>query len=204
MRQPLVGWGIWVLLSASSHALSADRKPMGREALVSVLAYYRDIRSLKTHFQETKTLKDMKSPLLSEGNLTITRPDRVVWEVIKPSRTLVELDRQGIRIKSGEGKDQKEETFGFAEKGGEKVTEGLAQLVAWLRLDPELLLNAYEIFSLGQDEYEFFPKNPSLSPFAKIQMQLKSKSHLERLRILEKSGDSIEIRFDPPKIVRSK
>ncbi len=180
----------------------APKKAMEKAELTSLLAYYQSITKLKARFKERKTLKDLSYPLLSEGLLTVQRPDRVVWEITKPSPLVVTLDRKELSIESGAGKTKKREAI--AVEGNDKAAESLKGLVAWLRLDPTALLEEYRIYSLGNHEYEMVPKRAGATPFDSLTMTLKEGAHLEALSIREKSGDSIVINFERPEIERAR
>jgi outer membrane lipoprotein-sorting protein len=180
-----------VFFSFSAHAASA---PLTRDQLAEQLEAYRSIRTLHAHFHETKHLKDLKIDLTSEGELDLERPTRVVWRVTSPSPLTVTLEKDKLSITS-DGKREQYEMEGRAK-------ESLKALVAWLELDPDALMANYRVLSLGKDRFRFEPKDTN-APVQSLQMKIRAKGYVERLEIEERSGDSLDIRFDPPRVERS-
>jgi len=177
-------------------AAEAMLRPVTKTELADKLAYYRSIQVLHTKFHETKTLKGMNIKIKSDGNLTVQRPNKVIWEVVQPSPITVILDNQNVKILDGSGK-----TETYQMDGGAK--ESLKPLVAWMRLDPEELALNYDVFAMSDNRYRFQPKETAKSPFLALQMTLKANSYVEKLEIEETSGDHLEIRFEKPRIERS-
>ncbi len=175
------------LSQAAPHAVS-------QKELAEKLRYYRSIKALQTKFHETKTLKDMKIQINSEGELTVTRPSKVVWKIIKPSALTVTLDDQSIQISSGQG--EKDESYPM-ESG---PRESLKILVAWMKLDPVELSQAYDVSTVSENTYRFLPKAGPKSPFLAMQMTIKPNSYVEKLEIEEASGDHLTIRFEKPRL----
>src|SRR4051812_3875254 len=101
----------FVGFSAMTHA--APGRPVARAELAKALAFYRTITRIRVRFQETKILKEMNLKLPSEGNLVVTRPNSVRWEVVKPSPLVVFLDDKHVEIISGSGPGEKKESYSF-------------------------------------------------------------------------------------------
>lgn len=182
-----------------ARAAAPARTRVTKASLGKLLAYYQSITTLSTRFKETKRLGDLALELTSEGTLTVHRPERVVWEIVKPSPVVVTLDRKQIRVETGTGASKKVETVSV-DAGGEKASLSLRNLVAWLKLDPEELSARYEIFAVGEHDYEFVPKDKTSTPFESLTMTMKQEGYVEKLLIREKAGDSIAIAFEKPRI----
>ena len=184
----------------SQTSSAAASRPVTREELAKQLTYYQSISELNAKFTETKTLKDMALKLESDGELTVVRPvagtthSQVVWRVIHPSALTVTLSEGSVKIVSGDGK-----TENYAIEGSAK--ESLKALVAWLKLDPEELIQSYRISQEADGAYRFEPKGEA--SIAAMVMTLQPGSYLEQLRIEEKSGDSLLIRFQKPTLKKA-
>jgi outer membrane lipoprotein-sorting protein len=171
----------------------AAPRPIEKQELASQLTYYQSIQTLRTKFHEIKTLKEMKLTLESDGELTVIRPSKVIWKVTRPSPLTVILEESRLQILDSEGKGETLAIEGEAKKS-------LKSLVAWLKLDPNELFETYQISDLGENKFRFEPKVPAESPLRALVMQIRPKSYVEQLQIEERSGDSLTIRFEKPRI----
>jgi hypothetical protein len=180
-------WLLGILVTTGSLAGS---RSIGKSELASELSYYQSIQTLQTKFHETKTLRDIQLK-----DLTVIRPNKVIWKVTRPSPLTVTLEETRLQILE-EGK-----TESFAIEGEAK--QALKSLVVWLKLDPDELFATYQISSLGENRFAFVPKSLETSPIQRLEMTLRTNSYVERLQIDEKSGDHLDIRFEKPRIERS-
>ena len=191
-----------ILASSVTHA-AVTKTPVDKVRLEKTLKFYRGISVLKVSFKEVKTLQNLSLKLYSEGNLTVKPPDRVIWEVTKPSPLKVSLEQKAVEIVSGTGTAKQTQSFSMQDGGGEKGAQALAHLAAWLKLDADALSEQYQIFALEKDTFEFQPKKQDSSPFKSITMKMGPSGHLQRLQLLEISNDTIRIDFAKPTIERA-
>lgn len=194
--------GFFVLTLCS--AAAAETTSVTEAQLAEHLRLYSTIKTLEADFHQVKDLRELGMQMKSEGRLTLRRPDAVTWEVRKPARVKVELDPNGMRITSGEGKTATVQTFSTAQMGasmsGDKDASSLRDLVAWLKLDAHALAEQYAIATTGGNRFFFTPKKPG--PIASMEMELAKAGHLSKLVLNESSGDRMTLEFSRPKIVK--
>jgi outer membrane lipoprotein-sorting protein len=195
--------GIWavaaLLIGPAIHA----EEPVSEQKLTESLKLYAAISTLDVDFKQTKTLKDLDLILKSEGKLRLERPDRVTWEIIKPSPLVVVLDKKEIRIRTGKGSEAQTETLKM-DDGSDSATRSLSGLIAWLTLDSKALVKQYRVYSVGKEAFRFEPREKNAVPFENIEMSLRADGQLSRLKIHELSGDALDIEFGRPKLTRSR
>lgn len=200
MRQTPFVIGIGLAFLSCTPGFGAAAPGITRDQLAQELRYYQKIATLHTRFHETKTLKDMGMKLESDGELTVVRPtgtqaSKVTWKVVHPSPLTVILEEGKLQIQAGDGKSENYSLEGSAR-------ESLKALVAWLKLDPDELMQSYKISKAEGGGWLFEPK--AEAPITSMQMELKPGSYLQRLVIQEKSGDTLQIRFEKPQITEIK
>jgi len=107
----------------------------------------------------------------------------------------VVLDKDGMEIRRGSGKEKKIERYELGKAGAE--ANSIENLVAWLKLDAAAIHKAYRVEGDVKDKTVLIctPKDPKRSPFSTLQMKFHEDGRLLRLSIAEKSGDKIEIQF---------
>jgi outer membrane lipoprotein-sorting protein len=184
-----------VLIGAAllSHA---QEKQLDATDLAKQLQSYKSVKSLEATFKQTKSFKDMTVKLKSEGHFQLDRKNqKVVWEILKPSRLKVLLGKDEIRI---EAESQKEHVIRRNEIGNDKAVQSLAALVTWLEMDPSKLIDQYSVFQQGISRFHFVPKTSGF--FKSVDVALNSKGFVTQMVIHEASGDEILIDFGEPKV----
>lgn len=177
---------------------SAQESPLAAPQLQEKFKYYRSLKRLDSSFEQTKTLSDMGIDISSQGTFTLIPPDKVIWKVTKPSLMTLTLDKDSLTMK-GEG-----ETLVLKQDGpSKKVSDSIQKIVSWLKMDVKQLVKDYQVFEVAKQRYRFVPLDKD-SPFKGMEMDLALNGHLEKLRLQEKSGDEIEIKFSSPRVVRKK
>lgn len=146
--------------------------------------------SFRAKFNQTKRLKKMNISLRSEGELTVMRPDRVLWRIVKPSPLSVVVGREGIKIASGSGANESVQEV----KSG---ASSLEHLIVWLRLDAESIVKNFHV-SLDGHEILFRPRRADGLPLEAIRARRSSLGHLDRITLLENSGDQIILDLEKP------
>jgi outer membrane lipoprotein-sorting protein len=110
-------------------------------AFKQIAASASTIETVSSDFTQGKYASMLKNPLLSHGRFAYERPDRLHWELIKPSPSGFTID--GDKAKRWEGDRHKTETFDPSKK---PVTKAIVELVmAWVRADFQWLERRYKI-----------------------------------------------------------
>ncbi|MEQ1876501.1 MAG: hypothetical protein ABL958_07635, partial [Bdellovibrionia bacterium] len=96
-----------------------------------------------------------------------------------------------------------EQVLKLSQLGGQKESQSLARLIAWLELDAEKISQRYNVFESGKSGLRFKPKDAAMDPFSDLELTLDGSGFLTGLKINERSGDRLEIDFGRPVISRS-
>lgn len=166
--------------------------------LAERLKFYRSVHEFSVEFQETKHLKDMGLDLKSEGRLEVAPPDRVIWQIRKPSPLTVRIDTKRVEIVSGVGKEESRQEVKLDDISGDRRGGGIGSILPWLTLDAERLTADYRVTQIDDQDFRF----ESRTRPEKIELRLGKGGVLRRLRLFESSGDSIELSFDNPVVKR--
>jgi len=191
--------GLVAILLFSSGVALADAAPISEKELSEQLKFYQSVEELTAGFTQTKHLSEMNLDLKSEGHLSFKKPDKVIWEVVRPSPVTVKLSKEDIQITTA----SETHTYKVQEISQDHVAKGLGLLWPWLTFDVHALSEQYKMSKLSDRSFQFEPKSAGL-PVTKIQASLTKEGHLDRLKLFENSGDWMEIQFGNPKIVRKK
>ncbi len=73
----------------------------------TILGKYQQFSRMDVHFSQIKTLTDLGLKLPSEGQLTIIRPDTVIWQINKPDTLKMVINSKEISMQSGKEAAQK-------------------------------------------------------------------------------------------------
>lgn len=189
-----------LILIFIASGLSASHRIIPEAELTQKLSFYQKIKSLNATFHQVKSIKSIGMELKSEGEMELSRPNKVIWTIKKPGFSKVELEGNSIKLTSGEGSEQKSRTMILGKETDPNVSKAILSMMAWMRMDVPEIQKTYVISDLGKDEFRCEPKNPVTSVFAALNFKLHSKGHVETLKIEEKSGDFILIHFDKPSV----
>lgn len=170
---------------------------MAPAELKKALALYQSIEKLQARFHQTKTLKDLNVRLQSEGELTLAKPDTVIWDVRKPSPMKMELTAGEARLTTATGTQTLKADAG-------PQAENMKNLSAWLKLDADALAKNYSVEAAGKNAFRFKARDQKQSPFLGLDLTLAPDGHVQRLVLAERSGDEIDIKFDPPHVLKKK
>lgn len=192
-------WFITCLLVLNSVLAGA---PLSEIELDKILFRYKFLETISADFSQIKTVKDADIVLTSKGRFEIKLPHSVVWEILEPSPVRIQMDASEIQILKGSGPTQEKTVLKIAEGNSEELSRNLAQMMSWLKLDAHLLYSQYTVTKTEKQVMEFLPK--SQGPFEKLILKLDKKGHVREAHITEKSGDSMELHFGPPRIVNKK
>lgn len=149
-----------------------------------------DIAALKTKapitqgsFQQTKQLKVLRKPLLSNGEFTYDQSKGVIWKTLKPMKSLLLVN--GSKLLTGQAQQAVPAAFG-------KV------FTALLGNNIEQLQEGFEASALGPAarwRVQLIPKDAFLKKIIS-KMTLLGDTELRSLEIIEASGNSTQIQFD--------
>jgi hypothetical protein len=186
-----------LLLSGVAKAAEVDQNSLSKH-----LKEYQAIQRLESTFKQTKSFKDLKLKLKSEGQFTLDRiHKKVIWHIKKPADLKVTMTDDFITTKEEGRKD--EQTLKLSELGNGRLAQSMGMLVSWLEMDASKLIRQYSVFELADRKFRFVPKDKGLSPFEALEMQLNGKGLVEHVEISEKSGDHMSIDFQNNQIQRS-
>lgn len=195
--------GILIVFSAlMSHAVMAASRAVDAAELNDALKLYRSMTELNVEFEQNKHLKDIAMDLKSSGRLKVLPPDLVVWEILKPSPLSVKIDHDRVQIESGSGASKTTQTLALSEMGKDRATQGLGVLMPWLLLDSKRLAEDYRISETEKKSFSFEPRSSKPKFFTRIEARLGRSGALQSLLLTELSGDTLEIKFNEPKISR--
>ena len=139
----------------------------------------------------------MNFKIKSEGFLSIIWPFQIIWEVNKPSKLKVSLNEKKIEIETTKmnGEIEKE-----VYKSSDKfpMTKFLKPLFSLLSLNFDDLFQYYNINKVKKDEYKLTPKNDSNLPFKHLFIFFRKNNILNAFKVIEKSGDELDILFGNP------
>jgi outer membrane lipoprotein-sorting protein len=197
MKPILVKTAILSLLMASLSRFVMGA-PVDSKELAQLLKFYAPIQALTVSFQQTKHLHEMGLELRSSGRLEIHRPDQIVWEILKPSHLWVSIDKEKFRLKEGDGAEQ---VFELNQLSQENAARGVGLLKPWLLLDVKALSEQYAVEKVRPGFYVFTPKS-DVKFFKAMDVTIGKAGHMEKMLLHEPSGDTLEIAFGTPKVVK--
>jgi outer membrane lipoprotein-sorting protein len=194
-----------LLFSLLFLAVTAEgAKALTKDEIASRLKLYQNIASLKANFEQEKLVKDLDVRIESSGKFSFVSPEKVSWEVTKPSLMRMTLDGEKVSIRSGEGSNAKEETYRLGSQMGEGAAKSLTRMTAWLKMDVNAISSSYDVYQEKSGEYRCVPKKGEEALFESLTIKLHPSGHMERLILGERSGDLITIQFSKPEITRRK
>lgn len=191
---------LWLCCLAQGSQVQAAT--LTEKQLSERLAQYRSISRLEATFKQTKTIKDLDVQIKSEGRFVLEKGGKVQWEILKPSHVVISMNHEVVKIQTdGEnGKEIQTQTVHFNDLPSKKVAQSLSGLMVWLNLDSHELASKYDV-SKEKNEFRFTPREKkSFDPFQNLLMALDAHGHVKEVKILENSGDFIDIEFGNPKI----
>jgi len=151
-------------------------------------AAQRAVGTLHAKFRQVKTIALLREPLVSTGELTYERPDRVRWEVKTPDPLVVEMSSTGLR--AGPPGEVQEIDAGAA-------VRLFGDLAGLFTASQEYASTRFSIAagSAGAGSFLLTPRDPTVSQvIASIELDTDPKLGLPRRAVLrEPDGDRTEI-----------
>lgn len=175
---------------------------MSLPELKQALHFFQSIERLNVTFKSTKILKDINVKIESAGSLLVERPNKVVWSVKTPSPVQVDLDATQIQIQAGTGDTKTIQKLELSALKGTSAENSLAALVSWLKLDADKIYELYLPEKLSKNRYRFTTRKQEDSPIRAMEAELGEQGDMRKLKVLEKTGDEMNIRFGIPQIKR--
>lgn len=148
---------------------------------------------LRGDFEQTKTLKGFKRPLVSRGNFVMARGRGVHWATREPFASTVVVTRDRIRTLDAAGGNSTIETR--QEPGLRMVNDLLLALLAGdikalaSRFQADLVLEGARSWRLT-----LLPREATLARFV-TRIELQGDEHVRQVRWAEASGDDTRLRF---------
>jgi outer membrane lipoprotein-sorting protein len=156
-----------------------------------------EFKTLKTDFIQEKNLAMFKRKLILRGRIYLQKPNTIAWHVDKPVKYSVLITDNAIR-QWDEDTNQVQE-IPFSKNPVFKIV--LNQLTTWFSGNYSSLLDDYTAKVIQQRPYvfEFMPKETNFS--RKIVKSItitfrEDEKYLEKIKIVEMSGDSTTITFE--------
>jgi outer membrane lipoprotein-sorting protein len=154
-----------------------------------------DLKTVSSDFTQEKHFSMLKDTLVSRGWFAYERPDRLYWEIIKPSPA--GFMANGAKARRWEGDLRKAETFDLQR---DPVARAIVeQVFAWARADFPWLAKRY-VITLSEKAPRLIRLRPLSSQEKKYISHLNLTfshdwSHVGAVEIYEKGGDFTRITF---------
>jgi hypothetical protein len=192
----------------------AGAAPLTLPQLKKDFHFFMDHPSVDGKFSQTKSLKDVDVKIQAEGHFSMrnmsvgearSKAWDVEWVIDKPSRVAVRLNSERIEIQSADGVIQK-----YPMKDLTEQSPKFSSLLVWMKMNPEELSQNYQVEKQAGSSKKatapVFVMTPrdSAQPFDKVEVQLRPDGAPQTFRIIEKSGDELQIDFKAIKVVSSK
>ncbi|MCJ7833370.1 MAG: outer membrane lipoprotein carrier protein LolA, partial [Deltaproteobacteria bacterium] len=154
-----------------------------------------DIKTISSDFSQEKHLSMLKDPLVSFGKFVYEKPDRLYWEILKPSPA-------GFAVSGGKarrwGSDPRaDETFAIDQEPMVKAV--VEQIFAWARADFPWLEKRYRITVTEEtlSKLKLIPLSPQEKKIlAHITIAFSEDwTHVRSVEIHEKGGDFTRLLF---------
>ncbi len=190
----------------------ADENQAVKDALKSLEAEFKDIKSISADFLQTKKMSLFKRNIILKGRLRIKFPHYFRWEVDEPVKTTVTAEGDSIAIWD----EESGETQRTSMKGNPIVKNIWAQVDSWFMGKYALLAKDYTISILEGGKSDstipvlvFKPRSKPLSLaiksvtiyFAKATENTSRRQYLKKVVLAEKSGDATTIEYNNTTIV---
>jgi hypothetical protein len=158
----------------------------------SLTAHLKDAAIVHVDFTQTRTLAALTRPLKASGSLVLARDLGVIWALRRPTALTYVMGPKGLMVVNAAGRRERKsarEVPVVAQMG--RVFSGLIQgdwnsLEAYFTVAGEGTPQHWEVTLL--------PK-PQTAAFLK-KVQLSGGRFIERIRVIEASGDLMELAFE--------
>ena len=149
---------------------------------------------LKGEFEQTKTLKGFRNPLVSKGEFLVARGQGVWWHTRQPFESTLVVTKTRLFTRNADG-SASDLVDAQAEPGLKQVNELIFSLLA---ADPDALADRFAIVAqpVGADGWTLVltPRDANLAKFL-VRATLAGERDVQTVRIDEARGDTTQIRF---------
>ena len=149
---------------------------------------------LKGEFEQTKTLKGFRNPLVSKGEFLVARGQGVWWHTKQPFEATLVVTKTRLFTRNADG-GASDLVDAQAEPGVRQVNELILSLLA---ADPQALADKFTVVAqaVGADGWSLVltPRDPNLAKFL-VRATLAGERDVQTVRLDEARGDSTQIRF---------
>jgi outer membrane lipoprotein-sorting protein len=149
---------------------------------------------LQGEFEQTKTLKGFKNPLVSRGRFLVARGQGVWWHTQQPFESTLVVTRTRLFTRNADGTTN-DLVDAQAEPGVQQVN---ALVFSLLAADPEALADKFTVQAqpVGTNGWSLVltPRDASLAKFL-VRATLAGERDVQTVRIEEARGDATQIRF---------
>lgn len=175
------------LAAAGVHAQSAP------ELLADISRRLENPAVLRGEFEQTKTIKGFKRPLVSKGTFVMARDKGVQWITAQPFASTVVVTRERLLTLGESGASRQIDTR--QEPGLKAVNEMLMALLAG---DVKALAERFQAEGALQGaqgwRLALKPRDATLAAFI-TRIELEGGRHVDSVNLHEASGDASRIRF---------
>jgi outer membrane lipoprotein-sorting protein len=151
---------------------------------------------LRGEFEQTKTLKGFKRPLVSHGSFVMARGRGVQWITSEPFASILVVTRERLVTITGGAATQQIDTR--QEPGLRAINDMLMALLAG---DVKALAGRFQSEGGVQGSQGWHvsltPRDAALARFI-ARIELEGDRHVNQVRLMEASGDDSRIRFTRP------
>jgi outer membrane lipoprotein-sorting protein len=149
---------------------------------------------LKGEFEQTKTLKGFKNPLVSRGQFLVARGQGVWWHTQQPFESTLVVTKTRLFTRNADG-TASSLVDAQAEPGLQQVN---ALVFSLLAADPEALADKFTVLAqpVGANGWSLVltPRDANLAKFL-VRATLAGERDVQSVRIEEARGDATQIRF---------
>ena len=149
---------------------------------------------LKGEFEQTKTLKGFRNPLVSRGEFLVARGQGVWWHTLQPFESTLVVTKTRLFTRNADG-SAGNLMDAQAEPGLQQVNELIFSLLA---ADLDVLADKFIVAAqpVGAAGWTLTltPRDPNLAKFL-VRATLSGERDVQAVRIEEARGDSTQIRF---------
>jgi outer membrane lipoprotein-sorting protein len=163
------------------------------DVLARIAEAGKGVRTIRCRFVQEKRMAMFKEPLVSRGEFTMEKPDRLRWEILEPVRS-------GFSVSGGKGRRwfQESPPEPFEVKRDPVMGMVVAQLMAWASADTAALSRDYAI-EVGSDRpvtLNLRPGGGGKGPVERLVVTFSDDlTHVALVELFERDGDSTRIRF---------
>ncbi len=179
-------------------AAPSPKSPFLSESQLSqMLAHLNDLKKLSADFSQVRNVKEWGAAIKTSGHFeVVNKPDkRIVWKVTNPSYTAIKMENNQLSIQTSA------QSTTWQTMDNQKVVAQMQNIFAWLSMDSKEIAKDFKIKKTSPQSLELLPKSQD-SIFQQIHVHLNSQGQVEKLKLIEKSQDSMDIQFSNTRIVK--